>query len=149
MDETPYMSKGISPIISAVLLLAVSLSMASIFAGWGPDLISTITDDTTNQTQSTIDCNAGAVEIESTVYNSANNETTIVVRNTGSEDLPDLEVSAWKDGLPVGDTTLDSTLEPGDFDEGTLTNTGDPDSVQANSGTCSEVRDTYEDIRVE
>lgn len=137
------MKKGMSPLVASVLLLAVTLSVASIFSGWGPEVIRMVTDETMNTTQRTIDCNQAGLTIESARFDGAS-ETAVVVRNTGSADLDGVHTSAWIDNLPVDDTV--TSIESGNFTRVDL-NTGDkPDEVQAVSQKCSDVRDSEEQI---
>ncbi len=136
--------KGISPIIAAVLLMAVTLSIAALFSGWGPDLINTVTGETTNQTEETIDCNRASVEIMSAKYYSANASTTVVTRNNGDGALNDLRASAWNGDIPMNETTF--SLEQGNFTAVNITTTQEPTEVQVLSGRCGSVTDISEDI---
>ncbi len=136
--------KGISPLISAVLLLAVTLSMAALFSGWGPSLVNTVTDSTENQTERTINCNEAGIEIIAAKYYPAG-QTSIVVRNTGRSELDNLEVSAWKGDLPMNNSLL-SALAQGNFTTSNVTTSSKPDDVRAFSRDCTSVQDTHEEI---
>lgn len=138
------MSKGISPLIASVLLLAVTLSIASIFSGWGPQIINDITERTENQTTRTIDCNEADVNIESAKYFQNDGETTVVVRNNGVPDLDDLTVSTWQGSLPMNETT--TSLGRGNFTSVNVTTNDEPDRVEVYSRRCSSVTADSEDI---
>ncbi|MFB6190002.1 MAG: archaellin/type IV pilin N-terminal domain-containing protein [Candidatus Nanohaloarchaea archaeon] len=137
------MRKGISPIVSSVLLLAVTLSVASIFSGWGPNLVKSVTQTTTNQTETTINCNQASVEIVSARYYTAG-ETAIVVRNTGTSELKNLQISAWQNSLPVSQQTI--SISEGNFTTENVSTPSKPDTIKAFSKDCSSVRDDFEQI---
>jgi flagellin-like protein len=137
------MRKGISPIVSSVLLLAVTLSVASIFSGWGPNLVKSVTQSTTNQTETTIDCNKAAVEIVSAKYY-PDTDTAIVVRNTGNSELKNLQVSAWRDNLPMSQATI--SVSEGNFTTKNVSTSSKPDTIKAFSKDCSSVRDDFEQV---
>lgn len=137
------MRKGISPLIASVLLLAVTLSVASIFSGWGPQLIRDVTQRTGNQTTQTMNCNQAGVSIESAKYYAGEN-TTVVVRNTGNSELQNLQVSAWRNNLPMNKTSL--SLGSGNFTSVNVSTTSEPSHVEAYSRDCSSVTASYDQI---
>lgn len=137
------MRKGISPIVSSVLLLAVTLSVASIFSGWGPNLAKSVTQSTTNQTETTISCNKAAVEVVSAKYYPSG-DTAIVVRNTGNSELKNLQISAWKESLPISQEVL--SVSAGNFTTNNVSTSSKPDTIKAFSKDCSSVRDEFEQI---
>ncbi len=140
------MRKGISPLIASVLLLAVTLSIASIFSGWGPDIVRTVTDETGNQTEQTISCNQASLSIESAKYFTGDGETSVVIRNTGTSNLDEVLVSAWQDNLPMEDAEETVEVDRGDFETINLTTTSGPDRIEAFSRQCSDVWDDEEEI---
>lgn len=144
--------KGISPLITTVLVLAVAISAASIFAGWGPDLVQTITQETTDQTQDAIDCNAAGLEMRSASWNdTGDGEVAVVLRNTGDNELTDVFISAWDETQPIAqDSNL--TVSMGELENFTL---GDsefegtpeqPEEVEAFSEECADVSDSTTNI---
>lgn len=136
------MRKGISPIVASVLLLAVSLSVASIFAGWSPNIIKDITERTSNQTAQTLNCNLAGVNVESAKYYTGE-KTAVVVRNSGRSEL-NLQVSAWRNDLPMNETT--ATIGRGNFTTVNVSTTSLPDYVEAHSKNCGSVTDTLDTI---
>ncbi len=82
--------KGISPLIAAVLLIAFTVSIATIVMGW----FSTITRETTttvsNKTTEAVSCSNAQISIEE-VYVTAGSLATgsarVVVKNTGFQTL--------------------------------------------------------------
>jgi len=56
-------SKGISPLIAAVLLIAFTMAVASLFAQWAPQLIQEAQGDTSNQSAEIQRCSGIIVEV--------------------------------------------------------------------------------------
>lgn len=139
-----HKSKGISPLVASVLLLAVTLSAASIFSGWGPNLVRLVTDETDKQTNTTIDCSQAGVEIISAKYFSSDSETSIVLSNTGRSDLDELRAAAWQNNLPMNETT--TSLVQGNQTVVNITTTSKPDKVETWSKECSSATDDHEEI---
>lgn len=130
--------KGISPLIASVLILAVTLSVASVFSGWAPQLLETVTDQTENQTLETVECNQASINIESVTYNSTADEVNVAIRNTGDSDLEEIQVAAWVDSLPDQDAT--TSVNSGDQTTVTISSqTSEPDEVRAYSTSCPDV----------
>jgi len=141
------MSKGISPIIAAVLLMAVTLSVISIFSSWAPNLVKDVTDETTNSTLHTISCEKAQVSIQSAYYDSGSSEVTVAVRNTGTKALPDVSVASFdsndqntaqKTGLNLSRGELNSTVMTGINNK--------PSYIKAFSSTCTSIEDRLDDI---
>lgn len=129
--------KGISPIISAVLLIAVSLAVVGIFSGWAPQLTQEITESTGNQTMETIACNEASMQIRSAYYDSEN--LTVTMRNDGSEDLPDISMVAFDANEQIINQTSDIELLEGSIMEVNISNITEPSYVEAYSGKCGSV----------
>ena len=109
--------KGISPLIAAVLLIAITVAIATLVSGW----ISTITRGTQvtveNKTSEAVECAAAAVSIDN-VYIVGNNSVRIVVRNSGQAN--DLEVTNVTAINTTGSVFSFGTSQPvlTDFDRG-------------------------------
>lgn len=137
--------KGISPIISSVLLLAVSLAVVGIFSGWAPQLAQDVTQETRNNTFETISCNEASVEIRSAYYDSSS-EVTLSVRNTGTEDLSNLSLVAYAGNQTIlGQDTV--SIPSGQLSEETISpvNT-EPAYIEALSQSCGSVTYRIDDI---
>ena len=74
--------KGISPLIAAVLLIAITVTIATLVSGW----ISTVTRTTQiaaeNKTTEAVECAAAAISVDQ-VYMVGNRTVRVVVRNSG------------------------------------------------------------------
>lgn len=138
--------KGISPVISSVLVLAVALAVAGVFSSWGPQIADTVTDSTTNTTDKTTFCNKADLEITEAKYYSSSNEVSIVVRNKGTEQLNRSYVSAWNsNGLPMNESA-EFVLSRGNYTTQNVTATSEPAEVKVFSKRCGSVTETFEDI---
>jgi flagellin-like protein len=135
--------KGISALISAVLLVAVTVSAVAIFSTWAPNLVQTVTDSTGNQTRSEVNCNDANLEIVSTRYYVDEN-TTVVVRNSGNVNLDEINIDAWQNDVPMNRSTL--SLNSGDLKAQNVSTTSRPDYVEAIATECDQAQDIMRDI---
>lgn len=117
--------KGISPLIAAVLLIAFTMAVASIFAQWAPQLIDDAQGDTTEQAQNIQSCSDRTLETNvDTSDNTANIQQT-----GGSEGVGNLTVTwYWEDRNPTQNTT-DETTQISDSRGVTSISSGYPDST--------------------
>lgn len=63
--------KGISPLIAAVLLIAFTMAVASIFAQWAPQVVQGTQDDVDQQRDNILSCNDIQLEVLSSNTSSA------------------------------------------------------------------------------
>ena len=77
--------KGISPIIAAVLLIALTVTIAVILNAWAGGYTSSAQSSVSNRTGELSSCSGAAIEIE-TVYVRGTGNATAVVKNTGIAD---------------------------------------------------------------
>ncbi len=75
--------KGISPILAAVLMVAIAVTVVPIFAGWFNTLIGSTTKTVENKTDETVRCNAASLSIEDVYLDNANSRARMIVRNSG------------------------------------------------------------------
>ena len=136
--------KGISSLISTVLVLSVTVTVAGLFSGWAPGLVNDVTDDVNNQTSERLNCNEGGVEIVSAKYYTGEN-TTAVVRNTGTIDLENIRLSAWDNDLPMNSKVI--SVGSGNFTSENISTTSKPTSVRAFSQRCGDITSVFEDIQ--
>lgn len=138
--------KGISALISTVLIALITISVISLFSSWAPELVRDATDSTSNQTRHQINCNEASLEIISAEYWSGDGETTIVVRNTGNMELNGMRLEAWDDNSPINSTDA-SGMEPADLVTENVSSNREPTSVEVISTQCSNAQDVFEDIQ--
>ena len=80
------MSKGISPLVATVLLIAVTMTLAGIIAFWGSSFVRTSLP-TENQTQALQACTGGSIKLISSNYNSSANTLSLTIYNDGVQKL--------------------------------------------------------------
>ncbi len=78
--------RGISPLLAAVLLISVTVVIATLYAGWYSSLIGGQTKMIENKTRQSIDCTAARISILDVYMDFANNISRVNVRNSGQVD---------------------------------------------------------------
>jgi flagellin-like protein len=135
--------KGISPILAAVLLFAVTVSIVGIFANFAPNLIGTVTSGTEQQASSQIKCEGAGISFEGINYDTDGTpeNVTVNVRNTGESELNNLTVAVFNEDNEVLNQTQDVTAGVQGITGKTvrLDDGGTPGYVQAFSGQCGSI----------
>jgi len=131
--------KGISPILAAVLLFAVTVSIVGIFANFAPNLIGTVTSGTEQQASSQIKCEGAGISFEGINYDTDGTpeNVTVNVRNTGESELNNLTVAVFNEDNEVLNQTQDVTAGVQGITGKTVRLT--PGYVQAFSGQCGSI----------
>ncbi len=92
--------KGISPLIAAVLLIAFTMAVASLFAQWAPQLIEDAQGDTRNQSAELQRCSSITLDVISGDVNS-----TTFQQQTGEDAVGDVSVTwFYQDSDPIQDS---------------------------------------------
>ncbi|MFB6147930.1 MAG: archaellin/type IV pilin N-terminal domain-containing protein, partial [Candidatus Nanohaloarchaea archaeon] len=73
-------SKGISPLIAAVLLIAFTMAVASLFAQWAPQLIQNAQQGASNTSEEIQSCTGIVLEIKS-----ASTSSGVTVQQVGGD----------------------------------------------------------------
>ena len=79
------MRKGISPLIAAVLLIAFTMAIASIFAQWAPELMEDAQGDTSEQAAAIQDCSQINLEVTSVDADNEANEYSVTASQTAGQ----------------------------------------------------------------
>ncbi len=83
--------KGISPLIAAVLLIAITVAIGTLIGGWFSTFTRTTTDRVSNRTTEAVDCTSANIHIEEVFVLAGgivNGTAKAVVKNVGfSEDM--------------------------------------------------------------
>ena len=119
--------KGISPLLAAVLLIAVTVAIATLVAGWISTTVRTTQATITNKTSEAVDCSAAAITIQSVYMHASeggvlsNGTIKAVVLNSGMTD--DLVIVAATFYNRTGSAFTAGTTEGGslpvsNFDKG-------------------------------
>jgi flagellin-like protein len=147
--------KGISPLVAAVLLIAITVSIGTLVGGW----ISTFTRDTTdtvsNRTTEAVDCTSANLNIEdvfSTEGDPINGSARVIIKNTGFSDSMTIQ-GADVYNISGGNFTAEG-LPISNFNRGALrTLVFNNVSIRSCSGdfskvvvttTCGGIDDTFE-----
>lgn len=112
------MKKGISPIISAVLLMAFVIAIAASVSEWGTVLVQDAQDQNVEEQQQIMDCNAVGIEILSYEENYASEGLVLTVES---------------DGPAVGDITA-TAIGPNDVES-------ERDSIDTSGGIIDIILD--------
>jgi flagellin-like protein len=83
--------KGISPLIAAVLLIAFTMAVASIFAQWAPQLMEDAQGDTTDRANEIQDCSDRTLDVSS----NDGGETVIIQQTGGTEGIGNLTATFY------------------------------------------------------
>lgn len=110
--------KGISPLIAAVLLIAFTMAVASLFAQWAPQLIKNAQGDTANKSSQIQECvsvnvevmdaNASYISLRQTDGDRAVGNMSATWTYNGSE----IETNYGAITTPTGNTEIWSSLGP-------------------------------------
>lgn len=76
--------KGISEIVSAVLVLAVGISIVSVYSEFAPALAGNLVGEAKNQTNQDLTCSNAALSINSAEYDKSSNSTIFHLENDGT-----------------------------------------------------------------
>lgn len=77
--------KGISPLLSTVLLIAFTLTVATIIGSWLTSTMKTSTDTVGGQLASNVNCSSNIINLDALCHNNTN--VTVIVQNIGSASL--------------------------------------------------------------
>ncbi len=112
--------KGISPLLAAVLLIAITVALATLIMGWMSTITRTSQVKVENKTIQAIDCSAGGISIKE-VYITAGATTAsanVVVSNTGQTD--DLQITTAQLLNITGSNFTATNVPITDFDKGDI-----------------------------
>ncbi len=135
--------KGISSIVSVVLILAITLTVLGLFSSWAPSVVGGVLEGIENQTEHQIKCDKASIKILSAKY-WADGNVTVVVRNTGTIDLEQLQLEAWEEDVPKTQKLV--SVPRGDYNVTNISAGFEPTSVRASSRNCPNPTDSFEDI---
>ena len=131
-------SKGISPLVAVIMLIAFTMIVAGILAGWA-------TRFATEQRSMLEKCVRANVIIKRATFDSVNNNVTLMLYNAGSVPLTDFQTLIsyinQTDELPAT-ANLALTIQPNSFFETSINTTyKDIDYVEIRSVECQGAYD--------
>lgn len=127
--------KGISNIISAVLLLAISISIVSIYSSWAPELSENATQSAVNQANQDIKCDNAALSIKDPVYDSSVDETLFELVNSGNIRFTGNITVAAIESTVLNKTTVEG-LDVGQSISRRIPSSQKPDMIVISSSEC-------------
>ena len=105
--------KGISPLVAAVLLIAVTMSIAGVLAYWASQFV---TKSLPEVNQTTAQCRFTNFIIYNCFYNSSASKLVLTLNNIQTVEARDLMVYfSFANGTMSSGTKLNETVAPGEF----------------------------------
>ena len=103
------MSKGISPLISVVLLIAMTVLISTVMASWLTSFQKDQQDTIANKSGQIVDCTSADITIDDVYIDFKSNITRIIVRNSGQVRELAIESALFLNNL--GHAALNATNE--------------------------------------
>jgi len=136
-------SKGISPLIATILLIAFVIAVGGVLSGWLVSFTKERTDEARIRGETDIMCSYSGLYVSDADWNDTTGRLSLTVENTGSEDLQEFNMiviyqnnSAYT--LEVSPSS--SILEPGDvlvfYNDTSVGSCSDISQVIFKSDTC-------------
>jgi hypothetical protein len=79
--------KGISPLLSTVLLISISVLLAALLMSWSAQLTKSQQADISNKTGQALACTSADAQIKYVYLDFTSNKSRVIVQNTGLIDL--------------------------------------------------------------
>jgi flagellin-like protein len=98
--------KGISPLVAAVLLIAVTMTIAGMLAYWATGFVRTGLPSNVTE----VECTGANFKVYDCKYNSTANRIDLLLQNIGGVDLRNLSVFVVYSNNTVSTITLNETL---------------------------------------
>ena len=142
------MRKGISEIVSSVLILAIAVSVAAVYAQWAPDFSENTTQQVADQANNQLKCSNAAFNIRTVEYDRTAQLATFNISNTGTINFNnDITVTAVNSSQITGQKTI-ASLEVEETQLVELQTDKIPGTLIASSQECPELRSTEDNIDV-
>ena len=121
MKQKMKQKKGISPLIAAVLLIAFTVAIATLIAGWFSTFTRSTTSAVTNKTNLAVDCSSESISIKEVyVKTNSTNPATVraLVENNGFTD--NLNITSAFVFNSSGQSTISSNIPVTGFNRGNI-----------------------------
>jgi len=111
-------SKGISPLIAVVLLIAFVIAVGSILSGWFVSFTKERVSQAKEKGETDITCSYANLYISDADWNNTLGKLSLTVENTGSEDLSDFRMVVIYSNNTVDTLRVlpETTLSPGGYE---------------------------------
>lgn len=104
--------KGISPLIAAVLLIAVTMTIAGVLAYWASTFVKGGLEQSSNQTVAT-ECNFANFVVDACSFNPASGRMTFILDNIGTVGLSNISVFVIYPDNSINSSSVNGTLSSG------------------------------------
>lgn len=141
--DTGQTRHGVSPIIGALVLVALVIVVAGLMTGWltafTQDQVGSVKDDSDTRIQ----CAYAGLTIQEAVYYADREEVDVTVRNSGTVDLGNVTLLVLHDAVLEGTGFITNLEAGGAAKTGTVIykKGQQPDSARARSTQCPDVTD--------
>lgn len=134
--------KGISPLIAAVLMIAFTMAIASLFSGWIQQTQSDTQEDVNEQRDKTLSCNRLGIEINE---DQTDAQDVFVRQTRGDDPIGNISVQwTYTGSTNPAQGYVNITSQSGFDTSSAGDSNGNLESVTATSLQCGSVSDTYE-----
>ena len=106
--------KAISPLISAVLLIAFTVTVGAIISGWLTSFTRESSETVGEHAEEQITCVYAGIDLRDITYNTSSNLITGIIKNTGNVDLYDVDVQTFYTNASSVDHQLNLNISAGD-----------------------------------
>lgn len=135
--------KGISPFISVVLLIAITISIGAIFSRWFTNFIKTSSNEIESQSKTKIICSNGGITLSRIIYNQTSGYIYGYVRNSDIIPLGDIDIEIFLKNATRILLNENITLMPGEQNSFMYNlNTNNYDYIRVKTN-CSNVNDYW------
>lgn len=142
------MRKGISEIISSVLLLAIAISVAAVYSQWAPDYSKNTSKEISQQVENEMKCSNAAFDISEAEYDITGEIVLLKLSNKGTINFNnDITITAVNNSQIAGQKTIGS-LEVEETQNTEIDSKKAPELLIASSQECPELKITEETIDI-
>lgn len=78
--------KGLSPLLATVLIISITVAIATLFMGWMTNVTKETQITVGNKTTTAVDCSAADISVDAVYLDFAANRSRVAVRNSGFVD---------------------------------------------------------------
>lgn len=110
------MKKGISPLLTSVLLIALVIAVAGIYTGWFTNFIRDITSTIGEHSEKKVECSYGGIALDDLEYNSTSGYLSGNIENTNMISLGNIDIEVFYDNATKEKKDLNKVLDPGEMD---------------------------------
>lgn len=112
-------SKGISPLLSTVLLISISVLIAALLMSWSASLTKSQQKEISNKTSEALMCTSADAQIKYVYIDFTSNRSRVIVQNTGLTNLQ-IVSARFLNNKGIESNLTNTTVLPIDFPRGTL-----------------------------